>query len=211
MQLVTLDLDGTLIGTTVFQAAADGLGFGPTVEAIDARYFAGEASLEETFEETYPLFLGRRVDEVHEALAQGPWLENIAETVARLKALGLEVWVVTDQPVWAVTYLTRHGLTEGVFSETADEGGRIGPVTRQVFEKWPALETRLRAAGIAPAEVVHVGNGTNDLPIFARVGRSIAFNPSGPEVSRAADKVIEAEDLSRILGPIEAWVAKGRA
>lgn len=206
MRLVTLDLDGTLIETTAFQAAAEGLGLEDEVAFYDDLYFRGIISPETTFMVEYELFLDRRVDAVQAALEQGPWLTDIQATVEALRERGLEAWVVTDQPDWAVELLDRWGLREGVFSTTRRWGDKIGPVEDQVFAKRPALEARLAQAGLPASEVCHVGNGANDVPVFEAVGRSIAFNPDGPHVSKAADEVIEADRLAAILDPIDRWL-----
>lgn len=199
MRLVTLDLDGTLIRTTAFEAAADGLGLGDAVRRIDARYFAGELSLEETFWQEHALFEGQPLADAHAGLAEGPWVAHIPETVDALRARGLSVWLVTDQPSWAVSFLQRWGLREGVWSRAPVENHRIGPVVEAAFDKWAALSTKLSEAGIDPGEVCHVGNGSNDVAIFERVGYAIAFNPDDEHVAGAADVVIEGDDLAAVV------------
>lgn len=207
MRLVTLDLDGTLIQTTVFDAAARGLGSGPIVEYFDRLYFDGLLSLEATFYAEYDLFLDVPIARIHEALADGPWLQGIQGTVEGLREVGLEVWVVTDQPDWAVLFLERWGLNEGVYTATRSWDGRVGPVEEQVFEKWPALRTKLKSAGIAPSQVCHVGNGTNDIPIFGRVGAGVAFNPDDATVAQASDHVIRSDSLEGVAE----WIRSQRS
>ncbi len=207
MRLVTLDLDGTLIRTTVFEAAARELGHGSVVDYFDRLYFDGLLSLEATFYAEYDLFLDVPIARIHEALASGPWLESIEETVAELREAGLEVWIVTDQPDWAVLFLERWGLNEGVYTATRSWDGCVGPVEEQVFEKWPALRTKLKSAGIAPSQVCHVGNGTNDVPIFEHVGASVAFNPDHATISQAADHTIQSESLEGVAE----WIRARRA
>lgn len=209
MALVTLDLDGTLIETTVFQAAADGLGIGDEVRFFDDLYFRGIISLETTFLAEYELFLDRPVAKVKAALETGPWLPDIGPTVDRLRGLGLEVWIVTDQPDWAVEHLARWGLTEGVYTTTrrwGANGGKVGPVDQQVYDKAPALGRRLEASPFGPGDVCHVGNGSNDVPVFEAVDASIAFDPDGPHVAQAADHVVEDGRLAGILEPVRSWI-----
>ncbi len=209
MALVTLDLDGTLIETTVFQAAAEALGLGDEVAFYDDLYFRGILSLEATFFVEYELFLDRPVDEVQAALEHGPWLSDIGTTVEALRETGVRVWVVTDQPDWAVEHLTRWGITDGVYTTTRRWGEKIGPVDEQVFDKWPALRRALAELKLDPSKVCHVGNGSNDVPIFEEVGLAIAFNPDDGHVAEAADHVIQDRSLARILDPIQAWVQDG--
>lgn len=206
MELVTLDLDGTLIETTVFAAAGEALGLGEEIAFFDDLYFRGILSIDATFRAEYELFLDRLVAEVQQGLREGPWLDAIGSTVDQLRAWGLQVWVVTDQPDWAVEVLEPWGIEDGVFSTTRRWGDRIGPVEDRVVEKWPPLETKLEGHGVSRDAVCHVGNGTNDVPVFENVGRSIALNPSDPSVSSAADRALEASSLAPILGPIDAWM-----
>lgn len=204
MDLVTFDLDGTLIRTTVFQAAADGLGFGDEIERYDRHFFAGVLSLEATFMVEHRLFQGLDRAVVQEALSKGPWVQGIASTVETLRDMGLEVWAVTDQPDWAVEVLARWGIGDGIHATThARPNGEIGSVDRYAFEKWPVLADRLAADGIAPSDVCHVGNGHNDIPVFENVGRAVAFNPSGPEVQATADAVVEGDDLTDVIAHVE--------
>lgn len=207
MQLVTLDVDGTLIRSTVFQAAAEGLGLGEEVDYWDELYFSDVISLETTFLAEYELFLDRSLAEVQVALREGPWLPDIPETVDRLRAAGLEVWLLTDQPDWALAPLAQSaGLEEGVFTRTRRWGDKIGPVDEQVFDKWPALEAKLDAEGLSPLEVCHVGNGTNDVPVFENVSRAIAFDPDDETVAKAADVSVPGKRLGEILEPLSGWV-----
>ncbi len=205
MKVVSLDVDGTLIRSTVFQAAADGLGFGEEVGFFDDLYFRGVISLETTFRAEYRLFLDREVDRVQAALRGGPWLPDIEEAVGALRDRGLRVWAVTDQPDWAVEVIEPWGVGSGVVSRTRRWGDRIGPVQRHAFEKERFLLERLRREGIAPGEVCHVGNGSNDVPVFEQVGFSVAFEPESPEVASAADAVVEGDGMGGVLEWVDAW------
>ena len=56
--------------------------------------------------------------------------------------------------------------------------------------KGQVLKRLLEERGIDPAQVVHVGNDVNDLPVFEIVGWSVAVADAYPEVIRAADYVL---------------------
>jgi 3-deoxy-D-manno-octulosonate 8-phosphate phosphatase KdsC-like HAD superfamily phosphatase len=49
------------------------------------------------------------------------------------------------------------------------------------------------------SECVYVGDDVNDVPVFGRVGLSIAFNASKQSVRNAAKVVIDKKDLRQIL------------
>lgn len=203
MGLVTLDLDGTLLRSTVFQIVGRELGHGDYVRYVDELYFQGTIGLEAAFYAEYPLFLGEPVDRIHAALEAGDWVADIEETVSAIRERGHEVWVLTDQPDWAVSYLERFGIEEGVCTRTsrwADE--RVGAAVDIKFDKTSALRKELADADVDPGSVTHVGNGANDVPVFGIVGGSVAFNPSTPAVSQAAQASIEADSLAPVLDEI---------
>jgi phosphoserine phosphatase len=201
--LVTLDLDGTLLGSTVFQIVGEALGYGDRIRFVDDLYERGLVSLRTAWYAEYPLFLGVPVDRAHEALDDGDWVEEIRSTVEVLRERGHEVWVLTDQPDWAVSYLEGFGIQDGVYTRTSRWQDRsIGAAVDVAFEKKPALLDRLAAQRRAAEEVVHVGNGENDIPVFEAVGGAVAFNPSTPAVSEAAGAAIEADSLAPILDEI---------
>lgn len=193
LELVTFDLDGTLLEGTAFQAVADGEGFGDVVEAIDERYFAGEISLEECFWETWEHVEGLPVERCREHVLAAPGIDvgNLAGAVEALHAGGIEVGILTDQPdVLAAAYRDA-GVDHLLASPAAVEDGRITGEIEARFDKADHLRGFLDEAGIPPERVGHVGNGHNDVPVFAMVGRSVAANPDDEAVAGAADAVVD--------------------
>jgi N-acylneuraminate cytidylyltransferase len=64
------------------------------------------------------------------------------------------------------------------------------PYLQGINDKPSALRAYLDEREIDPAEVVYVGNDTNDLPCFPLVGCAVAPVDAQPEVLRAADQVL---------------------
>lgn len=191
LRLVTLDLDGTLLPhDTVFAAVLRENGKAREVEASDARYFAGDISLEECFWEQWEWVRQLTPADLHRALRKANWLPGIAEGVRRLKDAGLRTCLLTDQPSTLTDFLGRWGLTDAICSPVTVKDGRQVAIDAR-FDKLANLRTRLAAWGIAEGEVGHVGNGSNDVPVFQAVGASVAcFAP--PEVARHAKAVVPA-------------------
>lgn len=179
---VTLDLDGTLLpGTTAFKEVLRRHGRETDVDASDARYFAGDTSLRECFDEQWAWFQDLSPADIHRALRQAAWLPGIQEGVDRLRDAGLDVRMLTDQPSTVTDFGGRWGLSPAICSPVTVKDGR--QVAIDVREDKLA---NLRSAGLDPAEVLHVGNGSNDVPVWDAGAAGIAvFAPE--EVAAHAD------------------------
>ncbi|PKO01382.1 MAG: hypothetical protein CVU43_13200 [Chloroflexi bacterium HGW-Chloroflexi-5] len=64
------------------------------------------------------------------------------------------------------------------------------PVMQAVDDKAAALKNVMIEKGLTSAEVVYMGNDTNDLPCFPIVGYTVAPADAHPEVARQADLVL---------------------
>ncbi len=200
--LVTLDLDGTLLpDTTAFAAALTANGRAADVEASDERFFAGEISLENCFWEQWAWIKELTLADVHRGLRKASWLPGIVDGVRRLRAAGMEVRLLTDQPSIVTDFLGRWGLIDAISSPCTIKEGRVVDIDAR-FDKWANLEDALAAARIDPARVCHVGNGRNDVPVWANVGAGVAaFAPS--EVARHATvDVGRPESLDAVVDAI---------
>lgn len=190
LTVVSFDLDGTLIHPAIFNAVADRLGFGAPLQDTYQAYAEGILSLEDAFHADVKHFIGRPVAEMMRALDEtDAWTPGIVDAVELLKEAGLSVILTTDQP----DFLARHVLDWGFDALVCSPGTVTDGIVQGVaprFEKWPNLSAHLNAEGIDPAQVAHVGNGENDIPVFRKVGWGVAVNPSSPKVSAAADHAI---------------------
>jgi hydroxymethylpyrimidine pyrophosphatase-like HAD family hydrolase len=59
--------------------------------------------------------------------------------------------------------------------------------------------------GVDPADVLAIGDGTNDLGLFAWAGRSIAMGQSPPEVLDAADEVAGPVERDGLVAVLDRW------
>lgn len=200
LDVVSLDLDGTLIHPAIFNAVADGLGFGEPLARSYAMYLAGTMSLEDAFHHDYTHLKGRAVADMWRVLERtDAWTPGIREAVAALRAAGMRVILTTDQPRFLSQYTARFGIEEHVCSEAEVVDGVVTGRVEPRFEKWPNLEAWLRRNRVDPARVAHVGNGSNDIPVFARVGYGLAVNAEKEAVVRAARASIpKVEDLQEV-------------
>ncbi len=203
LELATFDLDGTLIRETVFLAVARGEGLEERFLEWDEAYFRGDLTLEECFHLEFQELVGLPVARCHRHLAEADWVPAIREAVTMLHDANVEVGVLTDQPRFLATYLEPLGFDAFLCSDVEVEEGRVTDRLAARFDKWTTLHEHLEAEGVAPEAVGHVGNGTNDVPVFQRVGRSVAVDPDEAAVAEAADHVLDpfadARDAARAL------------
>ncbi len=187
--LVTLDLDGTLIpNDTVFAAVLRAEGKGAQASSSDRRYFAGEITLEQCFWEQWALLKDLQLADIHRALRAAKWLPGIQEGVHRLRESGLRVALLTDQPSTFTDFLGRWNLIDAINSPvTVKEGKQVAIDAR--FDKLANLRRRLAEWKIPESLVCHVGNGVNDIPVFHAVGGSVAVFEN-KDVQKAATKVV---------------------
>jgi hydroxymethylpyrimidine pyrophosphatase-like HAD family hydrolase len=59
--------------------------------------------------------------------------------------------------------------------------------------------------GVDPADVLAVGDGENDLPLFAWAGRAVAMGQAPPDVREAADEVTESVTHDGAAVLLERW------
>lgn len=200
--LVTLDLDGTLLpDDTAFAAVLRANGRADEVRSSDERYFSGDQSLEECFWEQWAWVQELSLADMHRGLRKADWLPGIAVSVRRLQAAGMRVRLLTDQPSVLTDYLGRWGLIDAVCSPCTVKEGRVVDVDAR-FEKWPNLQSALQVDGVDPSRVCHVGNGSNDVPVWTQVGAGVAvFAP--PEVASAASVDLgRPQDLGAVVDAV---------
>lgn len=194
LRVASFDLDGTLVHPAIFNAVAEPLGFADKLEETTRAYFEGRMTAEETFHADYKHFVGRRVDEMRDALrASKAWTPGIREAFDQLHAAGLRVVVTTDQPDFLADATREMFGVDALACTPADvRNGRVAGTYDYRGDKWENLSRLLRAWKVEPREVSHVGNGSNDVPVFRQVGFSAAVFAMNDEVLRGA-----AVDLGR--------------
>ena len=197
--LVTLDLDGTLIPhDTVFAAVLRDQGRGADVAASDARYEAGAITLEECFWEQWAWIQPLALADIHRGLRKATWLPGIGDGVRRLKDAGVRVALLTDQPSTFTDFLGRWGLTDAICSQVTVKEGRQVAIDAS-FDKLANLRRRLAAWGIPESRVCHVGNGVNDIPVFRAVGGSVAVFGNAQVKAAAKRHVPEPRSLGDLV------------
>lgn len=201
--VVVFDLDGTLLrGTSVAKVLAERLGHGRALDELERAFVAGERSSRAIADAAASQCTGHTVAELVRLLEDAPWIDGLADTVATLRGAGSQVLVATITWRFAAEALRRwHGFDAVCGTEIEVQGGVVtGRISRYFEEddKCDFVVGWCAGQGIALTDVVAVGDSRSDLPVFGRVGRSVALNATA-QARAAATVAIETDDLREVL------------
>ena len=204
IRAVSFDLDGTLVpGTSTCSHLAKALGRSAAMNELERAYARGVISNSQVPDEDGPGYAGRTKRELQAHLATLPVIAGAKETIKALKDAGLAVFLGTV--TWkfiAEYYQAEYGFDAASGVEMGEDGHDklTGKVTRHFDEddKVRFVEGLCAARGIAFSECAAVGDSRSDIPLFRRVGLSIAFNAT-PEAKAAASVSLHGRDFSIVL------------
>lgn len=199
---------GNKVGVSTWHAVFDSLGILEEHQRLKERFKAGElpSYLEWTDEackvlQTQGLTEGKFLQTINHR----PLMRGAREAIAELKKRGYKTAVITGsfgalaeriQKELGIDNMAAHCNLE------FDSKGRLKSWKLLPCDYEGKVDAFLQMAkkdGVNPSECVYVGDEVNDIPIFQKVGLSIAFNSSKQEVKSSADVVIDSNDLRLIL------------
>ena len=204
MMMLIADMDSTMIGQECIDELADIAGVGDRVKEITARAMNGELDFEGALRERVGLLAGLSESVIAQVLR-----ERITD------APGGRTLVATMKEHGAFTLLVSGGFT--AFSSQvaarigfdahqanvldARDGTLTGTVTEPILgraAKIKALESHAARLGIAPRDVIAVGDGANDLGMLGRAGMGVALHAK-PAVAAECDLRVNHGDLTALL------------
>jgi phosphoserine phosphatase len=200
---VVFDLDGTLLRhTTVTLLLAEHLGQVETINEMERAFAAGEISNRAIADASAACYAGRTTSEITSVLAAAGWIDGIDETLLTLAQAGTQVLLATITWRFAAEFLQeRHAFAAVSGTELRIADGVVGNHVSRYFDEHDKLrfvEEWCAERDVSLAAVAAVGDSRSDLPLFGRVGRSIALNAT-PDARHAATVVIDTEDLRDVL------------
>jgi phosphoserine phosphatase len=198
-ELVVFDGDETLIDGDIISALAEHVGIAAEVEGMKADVWeSGVDPMAVLAERIFPQFEGvstATLDRLVRSLPFAPGAEAVARNVTCQTAIftalsplashvadELELdWERANTPVAAADALT--GELRG---EIINHG------------KGPVLDDLVAELGIDHEQVIAIGDGPHDEPLFSRAGFSIGLDPK-PAVRDVPDVVIDEQDFFRTV------------
>lgn len=207
---VFFDVDGTLVpGTSSSQHLASFLGHGTELRAAEADYAAGRLSNQQVSVLDAEAWAGCTPEQVDGWLTGLPLVDGIAEVVQWCHEHDLVAPLATLawEPVGR-HLVARYGF-DGASGPALEvrHGSYTGEVARHLDEDGKRDHALAVAARhhLPAQRCAAVGDSRSDLPLFAAVGLSIAFNGSAG-LRAVASTSIDGDDLRDVLPALAAWV-----
>ena len=198
--VVAVDLDGTLIdGTTACVHLGDGIGHRAVIEELERGFAAGEIDNADVADGDAPYYQGRSIAEVADAMTTAPCIDDIREGVEQLAVRGVDALLCTVTWTFAAQCVAdRFGFSavSGTVMHVHGDGILAGRVA-QYFEpedKVVFLRDYCETRDLSMNQVVAIGDGRSDLPMFAAAGFSVGLNAS-PAARAAASVSVDSQSF----------------
>jgi phosphoserine phosphatase len=203
-RMLLADMDSTMIGQECIDELGAKAGLGARIAAITARAMNGELDFEQALLERVGLMKGLPVAVIAEVLAERiTYTAGGHELIATMKAHGGYAALVSGGfTAFTETVARALGFDEHRANTLLAADGRLtGDVARPILgreAKVQALKDISARLGIAPAEVIAVGDGANDLGMLHLAGAGVALHAK-PSVAAQCDIRINHGDLTALL------------
>lgn len=203
-RLVVSDVDGTLVtGATACTHLGAWIGH-EAIVGLEERLARGEISDREVAEGYAPFYRGVALADAVEVMSRIPSIDDIGPGVAMLRQRSVEAFLATVSWSFAARALADlWGFSQvcGADLELDRASGLFTGRVARHFEpedKVAFVAEHCRRTGIGMEQVVAIGDGRSDLPLFRAVGFSVALNASR-DARAAASVTVEGTSFLAAL------------
>ncbi len=203
-KLLVADMDSTMIGQECIDELADYAGMKSEIAAVTDAAMRGEIDFEQALHQRVAALNGLGLGCIErcreERIRANPGARTLVQT---MRARGAGTLLVTGGfHDFADPTAAELGFTE-VRANYLDSmhGHLTGRVTGAIVDaaaKCEALIELRNQLGLAPSDVLAVGDGANDAPMIAEAGLGVAYRGK-PKLREVADACIDHGDLTALL------------
>jgi len=148
---------------------------------------------------------------LYEILSDVPLMKGAKECISNLRSNGIKTAIVSAgldilaekvAKKLGIDYILANGLK-------TDKNGRlngIGILAVRLMYKDLAVKSLAEKQKIPLERIASIGNSCYDIPMFEITGLGIAFNPGDECTRKAADIIVEGNDLSKILPVLKKYI-----
>jgi len=203
MKLAVFDFDSTLMDGETIDFLAAPLGLEQEVAAITERAMAGELDFFDSLTTRVALLKGLEKSKVEAICHELPLMNGAFEVVAGLKGAGYRVVCFSGGFRTATAPACRRLGIDADFANILHDNqgiltGKVGGEMMFGFSKGEMIVRLQALLGVTPEETLVVGDGANDLSMFAHAKTRVAFCAKAV-LREAATDVIETKDLREVL------------
>lgn len=198
------DMDSTMIGQECIDELAAEVGLKDKVSLITARAMNGEIAFEPALRERVALLKGLPISVVGEVISKRITLTpGGKELIATMKSKGGYTALVSGGfTVFTGPIAAMLGFDENRANTLIERDGVLtGEVAEPILGKQAKVDSLLditHRLGIAPNDVIAVGDGANDLGMLGIAGSGVALHAK-PAVAAEAKIRIDHGDLTALL------------
>jgi len=203
-KLVVFDVDGTLTKfVSSWQFLHEKLGTWNRGKQYAEQFFQGAITYEDWARLDASLWRGLPLKRVQEIVDGMPYTDGAREVLTLLRGGGLKVVLISAGLSFVTERIEREiGVDASLANELKVENGFLTgkvKVNVSVHNKDMVLLRMLKSFNLRVDECAAVGDDETLIPLFEKVGLSIAFNPRSWIVEERADFVVKSEDLREVL------------